>query len=69
MHWEKWKMNKSWETTEMFEWVSASTLAKRLGISTQMVYIRIKMGMYETQEFQRGSMRGYLIKTPKETKN
>ncbi len=52
-----------------FEWVSASTLAKRLGISTQMVYIRIKMGMYETQEFQRGSMRGYLVKTPKETKN
>lgn len=48
-----------------FEWVSASTLAKRLGISTQMVYVRIKEGMYETQEFQRGSMRGILVKAPK----
>lgn len=49
-----------------FEWVSASTVAERLGISTQMVYVRIKEGLYETQQFQRGKMNGWLIKMPKE---
>lgn len=48
----------------MYEWVSASTLAQRLGCSTTTIYDRIKQGMYETQVFARQGMHGYLIKQP-----
>lgn len=43
------------------EWVSASTLAKRFGVSTTTIYDRIKKGVYKTQVFKRGKMSGYLI--------
>ena len=49
-----------------YEWVSVSTLAKRLGLSMQMVYNKINAGLYETKTFERGNMKGYLIKVPKE---
>ena len=44
------------------KWVSVSTLAKKLGISKQAIYNRIRSGKYETQTFQRGSMIGVLVK-------
>lgn len=44
------------------EWVSASTLAKRLGVSQQTIYNYLKQGKYEYQTFDRGVMRGLLIK-------
>lgn len=47
-----------------YEWVSASTLAQRLGCSTTTIYERIKQGMYETRVFARQGMHGYLIKQP-----
>ena len=49
-----------------FEWVSVSDLAKRLGVSDQTVYNHIKDGLYETMEFQRGTMKGILVKTLKQ---
>jgi len=48
-----------------FEWISPSTFAKRLGISTQMVYVRIKEGIYEARQYERGSMNGWLVKAPR----
>lgn len=45
-----------------YEWISISTLAKRLGISGQTVRNRIKEGLYETMQFKRGGMNGILIK-------
>lgn len=48
-----------------FEWISVSELAKRLGKTTQTVYNLIKDGKYETVEFKRGKMRGYLVKVEK----
>lgn len=47
-----------------YEWVTPSEVAKREGITTSMVYVRMKEGHYETHEFVRGRMKGYLIKTP-----
>ena len=47
---------------QQYEWVSASTLAKRLGVSTTTIYGRIKKGVYKTQTFNRGKMSGYLIR-------
>ena len=47
------------------EWVTASTLAKRLGVSTQTVRNRVRRGDYEVKEFQRGQYNGYLILAPK----
>ena len=45
------------------EWVSVSTMAKRLGVSKQTVYNRIKKGWFDTQTFERGTkMIGILIK-------
>lgn len=49
-----------------FEWISVSELAKREGVSAQLIYHRIKNELYETQRFSRGSMSGYLIKVPKQ---
>lgn len=54
------------ESKYEWEWISVSELAKRLGITTQQVYNRIKDGMYETINYQRGSMNGYLVKVKKE---
>jgi predicted DNA-binding protein YlxM (UPF0122 family) len=51
------------------EWVSVSELAKRLHKTKQTVYNLIKKGVYETKEFQRGSMRGFLICIPKQEEN
>ena len=54
------------ETKEKeYEWVSVSEAAKRSNCSSQLIYLRIKEGMYETQEFTRGSMRGWLVRMPK----
>jgi transcriptional antiterminator len=47
-----------------FEFVSISTLAKRLGVSGQTIRNRIKEGLYETLTFKRGGMNGTLIKVP-----
>lgn len=57
-------MNKQMENNET-EWVSVSELAKRIGKSKQTVYNKIKQGCYETKVFNRGSMRGLLVGTPK----
>ena len=48
-----------------YEWVSISTMAKRLGVSGQTIRNRIKEGFYETLNFQRGAMNGILIRTAK----
>lgn len=45
-----------------YEYVSISTLAKRLGVSGQTIRNRIKEGQYETMQFKRGVMNGLLIK-------
>ena len=44
------------------EWISVSELAKHLNTSKQTIYNRIRKGMYETQSFQRGAYKGFLIK-------
>ena len=49
---------------EQFEMLSVSTVAKRLGKSSQTIYNQIKAGMWETQEYQRGKYRGLLVKFP-----
>lgn len=49
------------------EWYSVGAAAKMLGVSTQLIYYRIKDGQYETMEYKRGSKRskGILIKLDK----
>lgn len=54
------------ERNEQFEWIGVSELARRKNVSTQLIYLQIKEGLYETTEFARGSMKGYLIKVPKD---
>lgn len=49
-----------------YEWVSPSTLARRLSVSVQTIYNKIKSGNFEVQTFQRGKMRGMLIKVVKD---
>ena len=45
------------------EWVSVSTMAKRLNVSKQTIYNRIRKGDFETQTFERGTkMIGILVK-------
>jgi prophage antirepressor-like protein len=44
------------------QWVSASDLARSLGVSTQTIYNRVKKGVYETKVFNRGAYKGILIK-------
>lgn len=48
-----------------FEWVSVSSLATILNVSKQTIYNRIKNGNYETKEFERGQMKGLLVKVKK----
>lgn len=43
------------------EWVSVSTLARQLGVSTQTIYNRIKSGVYVVHTYERGKMKGILI--------
>lgn len=52
-----------------FEFVSISTLAKRLGVSGQTIRNRIKEGFYETMCFKRGDMNGILIKVRCQNQN
>ena len=52
-----------------FEYVSISTLAKRLGVSGQTIRNRIKEGFYETMCFKRGDMNGILIKVRCQNQN
>lgn len=49
-----------------YEWIAISEMAKREGVTAQTIRNRIAQGMYETQTFQRGTMIGILIKTPKQ---
>lgn len=48
-----------------YEWISVSEMAERAKVTTQLIYQRIKEGKYEVQQFKRGKMNGYLIRTPK----
>ena len=50
---------------EGFEWLSVGEVAKNEKVTPQTIYKRIKEGLYETMEFNRGSMRGILIKYKK----
>lgn len=43
------------------EWVSVSTLAERLNVSTQTIYNRIKCGEFQTINYERGKYRGILV--------
>lgn len=57
--------DNSMAEVSQYEWVSASTLAERLGVSTMTIYNNIKRGVYQYQTFRRGKMNGYLIKVQK----
>lgn len=50
---------------EEFEWISVSSLAIILNVSKQTIYNRIRHGYYETKEFERGQMKGLLVKVRK----
>lgn len=51
------------------EWVSVSTLAERLNVSTQTIYNRIKCGEYPTIDYVRGKYRGVLVGVKKDGKS
>lgn len=57
-------LRKIMKMMENKEWYSVGAAAKMLGVSTQLIYYRIKDGQYETMEYKRGSKRskGILIK-------
>ena len=48
-----------------YEWVSVSTVAKRQGVTSQTIRNRIKDGLYEVKEFERGKMKGILVAVPR----
>ena len=48
-----------------YDWVSVSTLAVMLNVSKQTIYNRCARGEYPTKTFDRGSMKGMLVGTPK----
>lgn len=52
-------------SNECCEWISVSELAKRIGRTNQTAYNQVKAGLWETREFTRGSMKGILVKYPK----
>lgn len=58
--------SNSMTEANQYEWVSPSTLAERLGVSTMTIYNKMKRGFYEYQSFRRGKMIGYLIKVAKQ---
>lgn len=47
---------------ENIEWVSPSSLARRLGVSCQTIYNRIARGQYVAKAFRRGKYKGWLIR-------
>lgn len=47
-----------------FDWVTPSEMAKIEGVTTSMVYVRMKEGRYMIREFKRGTMKGWLLKLP-----
>jgi hypothetical protein len=47
-----------------YKWISVSSMAKLQGVSTQTIRNRIKDGVYETREFERGKMKGILVALP-----
>ena len=49
-----------------FEFISVSEAAKRYGVSNQTIYNRIRGGLYETIDFERGCYKGILVKCPVE---
>ena len=50
-----------------FEWISLSELAQRLGKTYQTAFnYAIKDGRYETMEYRRGKMKGWMVKVPKD---
>ena len=49
-----------------YELLSVSEVAKLEKVTSQQIYYRIKEGIYETVNFNRGKMRGILVKYPKE---
>lgn len=53
------KISNMTDTKE--EWISVSSLAKREGVTAQTIRNRIARGMYQTKEFERGSMKGILV--------
>ena len=61
----KAKMEKEKE----FEWMSVSEVAKCENVSKTTIYNRIRERLYETMEFERGTMRGVLIKYKYKTNN
>lgn len=44
------------------DWITPSCLARKLGVSVQTVYNRVKTGKYEAHTYERGKMNGILIK-------
>ena len=49
-----------------YEWVSASSLAVQLNVSTQTIYNRIKRGDYPAMKFERGKNNGVLVGVKKQ---
>ena len=50
-----------------FEWISLSELARRIGKTYQTAFnYAVKDDRYETMEFTRGKMRGWMVKVAKE---
>lgn len=49
-----------------YEWMSVSSLAVMLNVTTSTIYNRIARGVYATKEFKRGSMNGVLVGVPKQ---
>lgn len=48
------------------EWVSVSDLAKRLNVTNQTVYNKIRCGEYQTIKFKRGKYNGILVGVAKQ---
>lgn len=61
-------LGKVWKTMDNgFEWISLSELARRIGKTYQTAFnYAVKDGRYETMEFTRGKMRGWMVKVAKE---
>lgn len=49
-----------------YEWISVSSLAVQLNVTSQTIYNRIKRGDYQVKEFKRGDMRGVLVGVKKQ---
>ena len=49
-----------------YEWISVSSLAVQLNVTSQTIYNRIKRGDYPVKEFKRGGMNGVLVGVKKQ---